>query len=90
MPEQVVNGVRLHYEEHGEGVPIALIHGCGGSALGFADAVEKLAGLRRVIAYDRRGCGRSERPEPYERTSVREHADARQHCSTRSRRRPQS
>ena len=28
-----------------------------------------------MIAYDRRGCARSERPEPYERTSVREHAD---------------
>ena len=38
-------------------------------------AVEKLARLGRVIAYDRRGCARSERPEPYERTSVAEHAD---------------
>jgi esterase len=76
MPEQVVNGVRLYHEEHGtRGAPIVLIHGCGGSALGFADAVEKLAGLGRVIAYDRRGCARSERPEPYERTSVAEHAD---------------
>ena len=75
MPEQAVNGVRLHYEEHGAGAPIALVHGCGGSALGFADAVEKLAGLGRVIAYDRRGSARSERPEPYERTSVAEHAD---------------
>lgn len=28
-----------------------------------------------MIAYDRRGCGRSERPEPYERTSIAEHAD---------------
>jgi pimeloyl-ACP methyl ester carboxylesterase len=28
-----------------------------------------------VVAYDRRGCSRSERPEPYERTSVTEHAD---------------
>ena len=27
-----------------------------------------------MIAYDRRGCARSERPEPYERTSVAEHA----------------
>ncbi len=75
MAEQVVNGVRLYHEEHGRGAPIVLVHGCGGSALGFADAVEKLAGLGRVIAYDRRGCARSERPEPYERTSVAEHAD---------------
>jgi pimeloyl-ACP methyl ester carboxylesterase len=28
-----------------------------------------------VIGYDRRGCSRSERPEPYLRTSVSEHAD---------------
>ena len=35
----------------------------------------ELARLGRVIAYDRRGCARSERPEPYERTSVAEHAD---------------
>ena len=75
MPELVVNGVRIYHEEHGRGAPIVLIHGCGGSALGFADAVEKLAGLGCVIVYDRRGCARSERPEPYERTSMRKHAD---------------
>ena len=75
MPDQRVHGVRLHHEEHGSGAPIALVHGCGGSALGFAEAVDELARIGRVIAYDRRGCARSERPEPYERTSVREHAD---------------
>jgi esterase len=75
MPGLRVNGVRLHYEEHGEGQPILLVHGCGGSALGFADAVGELARIGRVVAYDRRGSARSERPEPYERTSVSEHAD---------------
>ena len=75
MPEHEVNGVRLHYEERGEGGPILCIHGAGSSALVWADAVEKLAGIGRVIAYDRRGCARSERPEPYERTSIAEQAD---------------
>jgi esterase len=75
MTERRVNGVNLYYEHHGEGAPIVLIHGCGGSALGFAEAVIELAELGRVIAYDRRGCARSERPEPYERTSVAEHTD---------------
>lgn len=70
-----VNGVRLHYEEHGRGAPILCIHGCGSSALVWSDAIGELARLARVIAYDRRGCARSERPEPYERTSVAEHAD---------------
>jgi pimeloyl-ACP methyl ester carboxylesterase len=75
VPEAHVNGIRLYYEEHGEGAPILCIHGGGSSALMWADAVEELARLGRVIAYDRRGCTRSERPEPYERTSVAEQAD---------------
>jgi esterase len=75
MAEQVANGVRLHYEERGEGAPILCIHGAGSTALVWADAAQKLRRLGRVIAYDRRGCARSERPEPYERTSIAEHAD---------------
>ena len=75
MPEQVANGVRLYYEEQGAGAPILCINGLGSSAPVWADAAKKLAGIGRVIAYDRRGCGRSERPEPYERTSVAEQAD---------------
>ena len=74
MPEARVNGIRLYYEEHGQGVPILCIHGGGSTALMWADAFDELARLGRVIAYDRRGCTRSERPEPY-RTSVREQAD---------------
>jgi pimeloyl-ACP methyl ester carboxylesterase len=72
---RTVNGVRLYYEERGRGAPILCIHGGGSSALMWADAVEGLARLGRVISYDRRGCTRSERPEPYERTSVAEQAD---------------
>jgi esterase len=75
VPEAEVNGIRLYFEEHGEGAPIACIHGGGSTALMWADAVEELARLGRVIAYDRRGCTRSERPEPYEHTSVAEQAD---------------
>jgi esterase len=41
----------------------------------WGEAVEELARLGRVIAYDRRGCTRSERPQRYERTSVAEQAD---------------
>lgn len=75
MPEAEVNGVRIYYEERGEGAPILCIHGAGSSAVAWAGAVGELSARGRVIAYDRRGCSRSERPEPYERTSVREHAD---------------
>ena len=75
MPTVTVDGVRLYHEEHGSGAPILCIHGCGSSALVWSDAVRALARRGRVIAYDRRGSSRSERPERYERTSVAEHAD---------------
>jgi esterase len=75
VSEARVNGIRLYYEERGSGAPILCIHGGGSTALMWGDAVEELARLGRVIAYDRRGCTRSERPEPYERTSVAEQAD---------------
>jgi pimeloyl-ACP methyl ester carboxylesterase len=75
MPEQVANGVRLHYEERGEGAPILCIHGAGSSAQLGTDAMERLAQLGRAISYDRRAYGRSERPEPLERISVAEHTD---------------
>ncbi len=71
----MINGVRLFYEQRGAGAPILCIHGAGGTTLAWADAVERLARLGRVIAYDRRGCARSERPAHYERTSIAEHAD---------------
>lgn len=71
----MVDGVRLHHEIHGEGCPILCIHGGGSSSLLWEEAVATLAARGRVIAYDRRGCGRSERPDPYDRTSAAEHAD---------------
>lgn len=75
MPTLPTNGVERNHEEHGSGAPIVCIHGAGSTALAWAHAIQKLSRLGRVIAYDRRGCSRSERPEPHERTSVAEHAD---------------
>jgi esterase len=75
MGTRHVNGIRLYCEEHGSGAPILCIDAAGGTALAWAGAIDELARLGRVIAYDRRGCARSERPQPYQRTSVGEHAD---------------
>lgn len=74
MGDVVVNGVRLHHEEQGAGAPILCVHAGGSSALLWEDALPALSRLGRVIAYDRRGCSRSERPEPYA-TTVAEQAD---------------
>lgn len=75
MADLQVRGIRLFYEQHGRGAPIVCIHGTASSAMIWGDAVGQLARLGRVIVYDRRGCTRSERPQPYARTSVAEHAD---------------
>jgi pimeloyl-ACP methyl ester carboxylesterase len=75
VPHASVNGARLYYEERGAGTPVLGIHGAGSSAVFWEDAAERLASVGRVIIYDRRGCHRSERPDAYETTTVREHAD---------------
>jgi 3-oxoadipate enol-lactonase len=46
-------------EKVGEGVPILLIHPPGSTASTWGSATEKLAGIGRVITYDRRGYARS-------------------------------
>ena len=75
MADVQVRGIRLYQEERGDGVPVLCIHGTGSSGLIWASAIAELARIGRVITYDRRGCTRSERPEPYTETTVAEQAD---------------
>jgi pimeloyl-ACP methyl ester carboxylesterase len=63
MPETGANGVRLYYELHGDGEPLALVHGSWGDATGWGFVVPALARSFRVLVYDRRGHSRSERPD---------------------------
>jgi pimeloyl-ACP methyl ester carboxylesterase len=53
------DGCDLYYEEVGEGAPILLIHPSGATASTWGSAVDELAGVGRVITYDRRGYARS-------------------------------
>jgi pimeloyl-ACP methyl ester carboxylesterase len=55
-----VNGAALHYEEHGEGAPVILIHGGLASSSQWEPGVLELADGFRVITPDSRGHGRSE------------------------------
>jgi esterase len=75
MPDIQLPAIRLYYEERGTGVPILCIHGTSSSAMAWKGSTDELERVGRVIVYDRRGCTRSERPEPYDVTSVSEHAD---------------
>jgi pimeloyl-ACP methyl ester carboxylesterase len=67
MPEITRNGVGLHYEEAGSGgPPLLFVHGFGGSTSHFAPQLEHFRRRHRVVALDRRGYGRSDKPEgPY-------------------------
>jgi pimeloyl-ACP methyl ester carboxylesterase len=58
-----VNGVRLYYELHGRGEPLALVHGSWGDATGWTFVLPSLSESFQVLTYDRRGHSRSERPE---------------------------
>ena len=64
MPLQAVRtGVTLNYEVSGEGEPLLLIMGTSGSIPLWAELVPRLAERYRVIAFDNRGLGGSERGE---------------------------
>jgi pimeloyl-ACP methyl ester carboxylesterase len=56
---QAVDDVRLYYEVYGEGEPLLLIHGNGGSISSFSLQISALSEHFRVIAVDSRAQGRS-------------------------------
>jgi pimeloyl-ACP methyl ester carboxylesterase len=57
------NGVGLRYELNAEGdVPLALVHGSWGSHQQWSAVAAALSDQYRVLSYDRRGHGESERP----------------------------
>ncbi|MGY1593615.1 alpha/beta fold hydrolase [Geodermatophilus sp. SYSU D00708] len=78
MPQQAVRtGVRLNYEVTGEGDPVLLIMGTSGSIGLWAEKVPRLAERHRVIAFDNRGLGGSDRGEgPITSASMAEDAAA--------------
>ena len=61
-----VNGVRLCYELKGEGIPVFLVHGFGSKKESWIAQFVPLSEHFKVIRYDCRGSGKSERPNyPY-------------------------
>ncbi|MFC7446505.1 alpha/beta fold hydrolase [Rhodococcus daqingensis] len=62
MATIAVNGVALYYTREGTGPGLILVHGSWGDADNWAPVVPLLAEQCTVIAYDRRGHSRSERP----------------------------
>jgi pimeloyl-ACP methyl ester carboxylesterase len=68
MSEQFanVNGIRICYEIHGDGYPIIFIHGYGSVKENWMCQIGTLSQKFKVIIFDNRGAGRSDRPNiPY-------------------------
>jgi haloacetate dehalogenase len=58
----MVNGIKLHYVEQGEGLPVILLHGFPESWYAWRHQIPALAQHFRVIAPDLRGYGASQKP----------------------------
>jgi pimeloyl-ACP methyl ester carboxylesterase len=66
MPEARINGVGIHYEVHGNGVPLMFAHEFAGDSLSWAPQVKFFARRYQVIVYNARGYPPSDVPEARE------------------------
>jgi hypothetical protein len=55
-----INGSKIYYEEYGNGEPLLLIHGNGGSIESMGNQIDYFKTKYRVIIADNRGQGKSE------------------------------
>ena len=66
MPYAKCNDINLYYEIHGDGEPLILINGLGGTLKSLLALTQHLKKRFSVISFDLRGAGRSDKPkEPY-------------------------
>jgi len=66
VPVTKVGDINIYYEVHGKGEPLLLIMGYGSNSGHWFAILDKLAKERRVIVFDNRGTGRSDKPNvPY-------------------------
>lgn len=64
MPEVTANHIKLYYEERGTGKAVLFISGTGADLRVKPNVLDgPLPKTRRVIAYDQRGLGQSDKPE---------------------------
>lgn len=62
-PVAIVDGLRIHYERHGEtGDAIVFVHGYGGAKEDWRQQVREFAPDYRVLVFDHRGHGASDGP----------------------------
>lgn len=66
MPLIKVNDINMYYEIHGSGYPLVLIQGLGMDKIGWQWQIETFSKHYKVIIFDNRGIGRTDKPKgPY-------------------------
>ncbi|HJU09381.1 MAG TPA: alpha/beta hydrolase [Candidatus Binataceae bacterium] len=66
MERARINGVEIAYELQGSGAPLVMIHGAQGDQTMFNNIASRVADHYRVLTFDQRGSGLSEKPHtPY-------------------------
>ena len=63
LPKIIVNDIKINYQIRGEGEPLILIHGGSGSSMHWLYQVPELSKHYRVIVYDVRGHGKTDKPK---------------------------
>ncbi|MBY9009543.1 MAG: alpha/beta hydrolase [Candidatus Lokiarchaeota archaeon] len=58
-----VNGIKICYEIYGNGYPVVLVHGFGGTKEGWRAQTPDLSKDFKVIRFDNRGAGSSDKPK---------------------------
>lgn len=63
MPYANVNGIKLYYEIYGDGDPVVLIEGLGSQLQSWATQVPIYSKHFKIVVFDNRGAGKSDKPE---------------------------
>ena len=66
MPLVELNGIRINYEVEGQGEPLVMIMGFSATLSGWTTQVPFFRKYYRVVTFDNRGVGKSDKPQgPY-------------------------
>src|SRR5215469_975728 len=63
MEQATINGITIAYELRGSGAPLVMIHGAQGDQTMFAGLAAAFAPSYRVLTFDQRGTGLSDKPD---------------------------
>ncbi len=66
MPEALINGININFEDHGSGYPVLLSHGYSSSSVMWKGQIAPLTDRYRLITWDMRGHGQTDSPPAHE------------------------